>query len=91
MASKFSKVAAEKAFRFQGYRFSDTEIAGIARQLDAELQEVREVLATVAPFEVDGSPCWCPERGGGYTQMRAIDDHDDECQLARNLMERMKP
>jgi hypothetical protein len=44
MASEFAQTAAEKAFKFQGYRFNETETAGIAKQLDAELQEVRDTL-----------------------------------------------
>jgi hypothetical protein len=87
MASEYAQTAAEKAFRFQGYRFNETETAGIAKQLDRELQEVREVLAL---FEEE----WMtPHDYEHEIEFLPKDIPCDQCDLnqrARQLAERLR-
>jgi hypothetical protein len=85
MTSQFAQHAAEKAFRFLGYRFSETETAGIAKQLDVELHEVREVLDGLQTFQMNlGSEGterhWCQPNGGCNSW----------CQRARELRKRLE-
>lgn len=61
--------------------FNNSEGALLRNVIDAELQEVRDVLTQLAewPFPV-GQPCWCHLEG----------EHSDACQRARRLAERLR-
>lgn len=87
MASEFAQHAAEKAFRFLGYRFYETETAGIAKQLDAELQEVREVLAQ---FEEEWMTPHDYEHEIEFLPKDAPCDQCDLSKRARELMKRLE-
>jgi hypothetical protein len=52
-------------------------------QLDAELQEVREVLELLQNLPYQKPPCFCRVRW-------IVGEHDGPCQRARTLMEKLK-
>jgi hypothetical protein len=54
------------------------------RMIDAELQEVREVLALLSPLREEGKPCWCE------SAFRKIGDHEIRCQRARALYSKLE-
>jgi hypothetical protein len=57
--------------------------AKVLTAVDAELQEVRDVLDGLRWKTAEDEPCWCRVRINGL--------HDDECQRARELMKRLQP
>jgi len=56
----------------------------IRPKIDAELQEVREVLFHLQYNRLGDGPCWCDDTDG------AGPGHDEPCQRARELMKRLE-
>ena len=101
MASKFAEAVVAIAAQFETKRTSKLA-QRIARKtlgdlsddlhidaciIDAELQEVRDVIEGLAiRRHIDHVTfCWCEKRWD------AMKPHEAKCQRARDLMERMKP
>ncbi len=82
MASEFATSATQKAFKFVGFRFNEAEQTGIAKQLDAQLSEVREVLQSVL--------CSGVEFEDGRLSYQVMQIEHADLERARALVEKLK-
>jgi hypothetical protein len=82
MASQFSVESGHRIARL--LKYYEGPPYNIPEVLDAELQEVREVLVSTARHKDSyGLPCWC------VVMMRTM-PHMEHCQRARALMEKLE-
>ena len=86
MASEFATENGHKIARL--LKYYEGPPYNIPELLDAELQEVREVLEAIQTNRY-GDGCWCDVEVRRGPQN--ADRHTEACQRARDLMEKLKP